>query len=342
MPMSVLSRIVRCHLSSVEKLSSSFLRPVRGFGYFKLFKKNIKILWKEICSLLFYVRKNRHWNTSSFQGSIVTESVFVFPIFFFCLFFLLQMFSMLQMELIVAEAGIQAARKCATLGYIKKMMQSGEEKRVDEEEIWSLLKDYGSNVVEDITFAAFAKNKINDTVTKRGGVYSDVKIDCKIENETGKAVLSYLIQPVIPLLNIHKKEVYVYVVYRIWSGLGASFTTEEEMESEITTGTLVYMTEQGKVYHVKRTCTYLEPKINALSYSLLSEKRNSSGGKYYACDFCAEQVNCTEGQTIYITQYGNRFHVSAVCSAIKRNICTLSKEEAAQKYPACKKCGGGL
>ena len=338
--MSVLSHIVQCRLSSVEKLSSFFWHPVRGYGYFKLFKKNIKILWKEICSLLFYVRKNRHWNTSSFQGSIVIESVFAFPIFFFCLFFLLQIFSMLQMELIVAEAGIQAARKCAALGYIKKTMQLDEVESVDEEEIWSLLKEYGSNVVEDITFVAFAKNKINDTVAKRAGVYSDVKIDCKIENETGKAVLSFCIQPVIPLLNIRKKEVCIYVVYRLWSGVGTSLKTEEEIENESETEVIVYMTEQGKVYHKKRSCTYLETKVTALPYSMLAEKRNSSGGKYYACDFCAEQAVCTEQQIIYITQYGNRFHISTTCSAIKRNIRTISEEEAAKVYPVCKKCGG--
>ena len=225
--MSVLSRIVQCHSSSVKKHSKTLLHPVRGYGYFLLFKKNIKILWKEIYSLLLYVRKNRHWNTSSFQGSVVVESAFVFPIFFFCLVFLLQMFSMLQMELIVAEAGIQAARECAVLGYVKKTMQLGEEKNAKEEEIWSLLKDYGSNVVDDITFAAFARNKINDTVAKRASVYSDVKIDCKVENEIGKAVLSYSIQPVIPLLNVHERDVSVYVVYRVWSGLGASLKNEE-------------------------------------------------------------------------------------------------------------------
>ena len=338
--MSVLSRVVQCHLSSVKEHSKTFLRPVRGYGYFQLFKKNIKFLWKEIYSLLFYVRKNRHWNTSSFQGSIVIESTFVFPIFFFCLFFLLQLFSMLQMELVVAEAGIQAARKCATMGYIEKRMQSDKEEHTDENEIWSLLIDYGSDLTEDITFSVFAKNKINNTVAKRAGVYSDVKIDCNIENETGKAVLSYSIQPAIPLLNIHKKEVCVYVIYRLWSGLGESLETKEDTENEAETGVLVYMTEQGKVYHVKRTCTYLEPKVSALPYHLLSEKRNSSGGKYYACDFCAEQVTCTKGQVIYITQYGNRFHVSAACSAIKRNIRTLSEEEAAKVYPLCKKCGG--
>ena len=134
----------------------------------------------------------------------------------------------------------------------------------------------------------------------------------------------------------------MYVVYRLWSGLGESIKVKEDVESETTMETLVYMTEQGKVYHIKRNCTYLEPKVNALSYGLLAEKRNSSGGKYYACDFCAEKTACTEEQIIYITSYGNRFHVSAVCSAIKRNIRTLSKEEAEQKYSVCKKCGGGL
>ena len=338
--MSVLSHIVQCQLSSVEKFSSFFWHPVRGYGYFKLFKKNIQFLWKEKSSLLLYVRKNRHWNTSSFLGSIVIESAFAFPIFFFCLFFLLQIFSMLQMELIVAEAGIQAARKCAVLGYVKKTIQSGEEESVEDEELWALLKDYGSNVIEDITFSVFVKNKMNDTIAKRAGIYSDVNIDCKVENETGKAVLSYVIQPVIPLLNIHKKEVCVYVVYRLWSGVGTGLKTEEEVKNESETKVLVYMTDQGKVYHKKRSCTYLEPKVTALSYNMLTEKRNSSGGKYYACDFCAGQAICAEQQIIYITQYGNRFHISTTCSAIKRNIRTISEEEAAKVYPVCKKCGG--
>ena len=39
--MSVLSRIVQCHSSSVKKHSKTLLRPIRGYGYFQLFKKNI-------------------------------------------------------------------------------------------------------------------------------------------------------------------------------------------------------------------------------------------------------------------------------------------------------------
>ena len=338
--MSVLSRIVQCRSSRAKEHSKTFLRPVRGYGYFNLFKKNIKFLWKEIHSFLLYVRKSRHWNTSSFKGSIIIESVVAFPIFFFCLFFLLQIFSMLQMELIVAEAGLQAARKCAALGYIKKNIHSDKQEGIKEEDIWSILKDYGSNLVEDIAFSTLAKNKINDTVAKRAGVYSDVDIDCTVENEVGKAVLSYSIQPVIPLLNIHKKEVCVYVVYRLWSGVGASVKTEEDTTTNEQETVLVYMTEQGSVYHVERTCTYLEPKVNAIAYHLLPKKRNSSGGKYYACDFCAEQTTCSEEQIIYITPYGNRFHISAMCSAIKRNIRALSEEEAAKRYAVCKKCGG--
>ena len=338
--MSVLSHVVQRRLSSVKEHSKTFLRPIRGYGYFNVFKKNIQFLWKEKSSLLLYVRKNRHWNTSSFLGSIVIESAFAFPIFFFCLFFLLQIFSMLQMELMVAEAGIQAARKCAVLGYVKKTIQSGEEESVEDEELWALLKDYGSNVIEDSTFSVFVKNKMNDTIAKSAGIYSDVEIDCEEENERGKAVLSYAIQPVIPLLNIRKKEVCIYVVYRLWSGVGTSLKTEEEIENESETEVIVYMTEQGKVYHKKRSCTYLETKVTALPYSMLAEKRNSSGGKYYACDFCAEQAVCTEQQIIYITQYGNRFHISTTCSAIKRNIRTISEEEAAKVYPVCKKCGG--
>ena len=339
-PMSVLNRVTTFQPSRAKEYSKTCLRPSRGYGDFHFFRHYIKYLWKEVCSLLLCVYKNRHLNASSFRGSIVVESAFAFPIFFFCLFFLMQIFSMLQMELMVAEAGIQAARKCAALGYLKKNMQSETKENTDETQVWDLLKDYGSSWLEDITFSAFAEGKLNDTAAKRAGVYSEVDITCEIENETGKAELSYVIQPMIPLLQLQEKEICVYVVYRLWSGVGISLLSEGDTQKGEETGVLVYMTEQGKVYHMDRMCTYLTPKIQSLSYRLITEKRNSSGGKYYACDFCVKKNRCEAEQIVYITQYGNRFHISAICSAIKRNVHTLSEEEAAKVYPVCKKCGG--
>lgn len=336
--MSVLNRITSFRRSSVKKYSKTFLRPVRGYGHFKLFRKNIKYLWKEVRSLLFCVYKNRHLSASSFRGSITVESVFAFPIFFFCLFFLLQMFSMLQMELMVAEAGIQAGRKYAAFGFVKKNISS--EKKVDETQIGDLLKNYGNSWIENLTFLTLVQKNLNDTIVKRAGVTSNVDIICNVEEETGKAVIFYTVQPMIPLLQLHKKEICVYVVYRLWSGMGESLLAPENLEMGKETGKLVYMTEQGKVYHVDRMCTYLQPKVQSLQYQWLHEKRNSSGGKYYACDFCVEKTIDAEEQLIYITQYGNRFHVSEACSAIKRVIHALSEEEAVKTYPMCKKCGG--
>lgn len=335
--MSVLSRVIQFLLSSVKRYSKAFLRPVHGYGFFQLLKIQIKTLWKAMYSLLPCVHKNRHLSISSFQGSIVVESALVFPIFFFSLFFLLQLFSMLQMELMVAEAGITAGRKTAALGYIKKQIQVG--KVVEEDDLWSFLREYGSSFLENITFSAVAQDRMNEQTAKRAGTGSPVQIACQVEEEIGRAELSFEIQPVIPFLDIEKKEISVYVVYRLWSGKGESLITKEDTKIE-NVEKMVYMTERGSVYHKSRTCTYLMPKTESLSYIFLSEKRNSSGGKYYACDFCAEKVHCTESQIVYITQHGNRYHISAACSAIKRVIKTLSEAEAVGRYPACKKCGG--
>ena len=334
--MSVLYRVTQFQLSSVKEHSKAFLRPVHGYGCFKSFRVQIKSLWKAMYSLLPCVYKNRHLNTSSFQASITVESALVFPIVFFCLFFLLQLFSMLQMELMVAEAGITAGRKSAALGFVKKNIQTADEN--EEEAVWAFLKEYGSSFLEDITFSAFAQEGMKEQTIKRAGAVSTVDIDCQMEEEKGYAELSFEIQPFMPGMHINKKEICVYVIYRLWSGAGESvlIKTEDDKPAE----KIVYMTEQGKVYHLNRTCTYLMPKVESLPYAFLFEKRNHSGGKYYACDFCAENNHCTAEQVVYITQYGNRYHISAECSAIKRMIKTLSEEEAVKLYPACKKCGG--
>lgn len=117
------------------------------------------------------------------------------------------------------------------------------------------------------------------------------------------------------------------------------FTGVEERGSEEETERVkVYVTETGRVYHRSRDCTYLKLSISQIKYSDLEPLRNKGGGKYKDCERCCVGKHFTAGDSIWITNYGDRFHSSRGCSGIKRNIREIWLSEAGGRTP-CSKCG---
>jgi len=99
---------------------------------------------------------------------------------------------------------------------------------------------------------------------------------------------------------------------------------------------VVYITKNGNVYHKDRNCSHLKITILNTSSSAIESKRNNSGGKYYPCEFCRNNSsNC------FYTKYGDRYHSSINCSALKRDIISvkLSEVEGRRK---CKSCGDNM
>ncbi|MCI8465422.1 MAG: hypothetical protein HFI63_06150 [Lachnospiraceae bacterium] len=121
---------------------------------------------------------------------------------------------------------------------------------------------------------------------------------------------------------------------RFWTGqdfVGESDTKEDSEETEY-----VYVTQSGTVYHRKRSCSYLKPSVRSSNYSALPDLRNKDGSKYRACERCTK--NSGMQQTIYITDFGDRYHGSKNCSSLNRWIMKVSIEETGGK-PPCSKCG---
>lgn len=97
----------------------------------------------------------------------------------------------------------------------------------------------------------------------------------------------------------------------------------------------VFITETGSVYHRRADCTYLELSVYRVDHSEILSIRNKDGGIYYQCEICGDKV----GKDCYLTDYGNRYHSSPVCSGIKRTVFRILLEEAfAQGKRACSKC----
>lgn len=119
--------------------------------------------------------------------------------------------------------------------------------------------------------------------------------------------------------------VSVRTAHRVWSG--------KEMEGGAQEEEVVYVTKTGTVYHDSLSCSHLKLSVREVSVSQLDKLRNEDRAKYYPCEFCGDR----KGSTVYITNYGNRYHVSRNCSGIRRDIRSIPISQVGERG-LCSRC----
>lgn len=99
----------------------------------------------------------------------------------------------------------------------------------------------------------------------------------------------------------------------------------------------VYVARTGQVYHIDQNCTYIAISISEVGREEIGSLRNSSGAKYYPCEYCGYN----SGSEVYITVFGNRYHSRDDCSRINRDVKKITKTQAVEEGKrACSKCSG--
>lgn len=96
----------------------------------------------------------------------------------------------------------------------------------------------------------------------------------------------------------------------------------------------VYITENGTVYHEDINCSYLNIKVTPVSISDIPNLRNSNGGKYNQCLLCKKIAS---SNTVYISNYGDKYHMISNCSAITRDIKKVKLSTVGNRR-GCSKC----
>jgi len=127
---------------------------------------------------------------------------------------------------------------------------------------------------------------------------------------------------------------------RLWTGT-VSLRPEEhaqESEEEEQEEIVVYVTENGEVYHRSLQCRILKIRPYAVPAAEVGDYRNNSGGKYYPCDYCCHGRPVTAG-LVYITDEGIRYHADRNCGEIKRYTKKIALSEAEKHYRPCYYCG---
>ncbi len=104
---------------------------------------------------------------------------------------------------------------------------------------------------------------------------------------------------------------------------------------------MVYITPHGSVYHEDINCTYLRPRVSVITVAQVPSKRNASGEKYRACEACVK-YGISTGMSVFITDYGNRYHINGSCVKIKHDVISIPLSQAGGRHKCMKEEGKGL
>lgn len=245
------------------------------------------------------------------ESSYMAEAIIVLPVFVAFMTILLFFFRVLQVQQIVDNALVQTGRELSVAAFESPV------KKISE-----------TNVSAGIILQ---KNLLGNRIPGKfisGGNLGISLLCSDFKGDYVTLVADYQIKIPILILGNHKMKVTQQVKCRKWTGRSLS-SREAGREEEI-----VYVTSTGRAYHRDRNCTYLKPKIKNLAADKIGSSRNADGGKYYPCGSCGKALT---GKTVYVTDYGNRFHSKRNCSKILRTVCSVFLSEVGDRY-GCSKC----
>lgn len=142
----------------------------------------------------------------------------------------------------------------------------------------------------------------------------------------------YFYEPVSGIIPLPKIWMHNSVKVHAWTGVG-----EKEVQSSVPDECMVYVTENGNVFHRNLGCGYLNRSLIQMSGSVVLSAVNDYGEKYTACEICSR--NQKPAASVYLTKKGNRYHNLEGCSGLKRTVKMIKESVAVKKYNACSRCG---
>lgn len=250
------------------------------------------------------------------RASITLEMVIVLPLFVSFMVFFLFLFRVLLVQETMEEALVYAARTLAVTCY----EETAEEQRSQA----VLLAEAQLTVRKGLTESNCPVDFI------RGGAMGISLLQSKLTGDDIILRASYEIRLPCVLLGTYDLHFVQCVQSRKWIG-NRSLEQGDDADD-----TWVYITPYGTVYHRDRACRFLDLTIHAVNRRSLLTLRNEDRKIYYKCEDCGS----FRGDTVYVTDYGERYHSSLNCSSLKRTIYMVKISQAGGRK-ACSKCGAG-
>ncbi len=242
------------------------------------------------------------------KASITIEAAIGIPLFLFAVLCLIYIIEIHSIRLSILNAAQSAAKQAAEDTAVVPVLNTAEMKadiinRIGIERVERSILDGGSGAIQcEQSFL------LPDT----GELYVRIK---------------YRIRIPLPVFGNPSAEFSEEFRMNGWRGYQNGETGGED-------GQIVYITENGLVYHEDPKCTYLQLSINFVPYAQISDLRNDGGGRYKKCEKC---VYGPPMAGVYITDTGGKYHNSLNCSGLKRTIHAVKKSDVTGRG-ACSRC----
>ncbi len=270
-------------------------------------------------------KKEGRYMKNKIKGSMTVEAAMVVPLF---LFVILNLFSSInyiavhmRLEAAMHQTGLQLARG----GYAYHKIAEGYEILESE--------------VANIGFSNFyVKEKVIKHAGKefleRAGILgstegilflqSDV-----VDPECLDIVATYYTRALFLTEAFASFGMVNRAYMKVWTGYDNTVADAANDEGEV-----VYITEQGKVYHTLRSCTHLQLSVSQIPYAEVDLHRNEAGSVYTICERCGG--GGVQG-TVYITQEGDRYHTTISCGGLRRTVIAVYLDEVGGRR-GCSRC----
>lgn len=244
------------------------------------------------------------------KGSVTIEAAFGIPLFLFAALCLIWLIEIQSIKISITAAAQSAAKSAAEDTAVIPVLNTIK-----------LKSDIVSLIGED---------RINRSII-RGGSSGISCWKSYVSPATGEMNIKveYDIMVPIPVIGSPSASLEEEFTISSWNG-----RNNEQMGGE--NREIVYMTENGSVYHEDYNCSYLRLSLRYVPYEELGSIRNESGGRYHACEKCVIGSAMTG---VYITENGNKYHNTLGCSGLKRTIYAVKRSETGG-VGGCSRCSG--
>lgn len=287
-----------------------------------------------------------HIKAKKINASLTVEASLALPLFLFLFISLLYFIQIITLQEVLQEAITETGLIMAKATYFYSDFQDVEDAKaadtsILEEGIQIGLQELTGAIINNVVLKYIVASRLNIDIANNSlivGGFDGIRFEgSKVleGNDDIDIIIRYRIRIPIRIFGPKEMDMIQRVRVRGWKGyqLPPLYVIVEEDDNE---EGIVYITESGTVYHLKRTCSHLNITIETV-IGKPTWQRNNNGGKYYPCEACCKG-NEPELGTYYITPYGDRYHTNRGCSTIKRTVKEVPLSEVNDRAP-CKRCG---
>lgn len=277
------------------------------------------------------------------RGSMTLEAAVILPLYVFFFISLFSVFYMLHFGQNMTYSLTRAAKQTAVYVCAEDMIEKSAEQinqAADEEggEQKSEAID-GINIAQTVLAEGYAMQKLSeylpDDYRQSSGLKGNISLirsNVSGVNEIIDLRASYTMQPKFNFFALPDVKFASRARTKAWTGWDDGRGKRVDKEDE----RMVYVAENGEVYHMSKSCTHLDLTIYPVEGASLESERNASGAKYKPCEKCGADRNM---RLVYITREGDRYHSSLSCSGLKRTVYEVPLSSV-KGLRLCSRCAG--